>query len=129
MKNFIADGSKEDVFSNIANALVMAGFDKAFIEVNDDLTEEEFKKSCDLIVHIAKSLADFVNMISFRKKSILLLLDPIFNLNSITAFKNKDKWVEYIDNDNYLKGFMRKTDTDDVIHITKPVIWCREAKA
>lgn len=112
-----------------AQLLINSGFCDALIEVHSELQTKEYMELCELAIKIGKEIVRFVNYIKFMKSSVTLILDPVFDMNSIYQFDNKNEWLYFIDALGLYKGYYRQVKGYPTIYIVKPVIWVKEGRA
>lgn len=129
MENIPEKFDNNDVYSNGTDLLVNAGFYNALIDVSVCINVNEYESRCRSIVKVGKDIARFVNHIAIRKEKIILTLDPLFDMSLIPQFRSDKGWIYNIDVLNLTKGYSKNTSEYPTMHIVKPVIWSREAKA
>lgn len=123
----VNDINKEDYNPGV-ELLIKSGFYNTLIEVNYNISVEEFNKICSLITEVDKEIARFVNYITISKASVILTVDPIFDLNRIAEFRKQNEWSFFMDILNLNKGYYKKVLGLPDLCIVKPILWTKEGK-
>ncbi len=109
--------------------LTDSGFYNTLLEVHGEIQIKDYMALCELTIKIGKEIAQFVNYLRFMKNSVILILDPIFDMHSVHQFDNKNEWLYFIDVLGLHKGYYRQVKGYPTIYVVKPVIWTKESRA